>query len=176
MPRCSAAKTIDLNEFADAREPLMDWLRRKDNPYFAKAFVNRVWANYFNVGIVEPPDDLSLANPPSNKPLLDYLAKGFIEHEFDMKWLHTEIAQQPHLPIELASRTRPTPRTNAISAAPCRAACRPKSPTMPLGWRPLPTRKPPTGCYDLNGRGDCHRWRRRTLQRRRSGGNDAASP
>jgi hypothetical protein len=69
----------------------MDWLRSKDNPYFAKAFVNRVWANYFNVGIVQPPDDLSLANPPSNKALLDYLAQGFIEHNFDMKWLHREI-------------------------------------------------------------------------------------
>jgi len=58
---------------------------------FAKAFVNRVWANYFNVGIVEPPDDHSLANPPSNKPLLDYLATGFVENNYDMKWLHREI-------------------------------------------------------------------------------------
>jgi hypothetical protein len=69
----------------------MDWLRQPSNPYFAKAFVNRVWANYFNVGIVEPPDDLSLGNPPSNKPLLDYLARGFIEHNFDMKWVHRTI-------------------------------------------------------------------------------------
>ena len=90
--RLLGGEPIDLNKFEDAREPLMDWLRSKDNPYFAKAFVNRVWANYFNVGIVEPPDDLSLANPPSNKPLLDYLAQGFIENNFDMKWLHREIA------------------------------------------------------------------------------------
>jgi hypothetical protein len=69
----------------------MDWLRAKDNPYFARAFVNRVWANYFNVGIVEPPDDLSLANPPSNKPLLDYLTQKFIDSNFDMKALHREI-------------------------------------------------------------------------------------
>jgi hypothetical protein len=69
----------------------MDWLRSPDNPLFAKAFVNRVWANYFNVGIVQPADDMNLANPPVNAPLLDYLAKGFIEHEFDMKWLHREI-------------------------------------------------------------------------------------
>src|SRR4029079_10406328 len=50
-----------------------------------------VWANYFNVGIVQPPDDMSLANPPSNRALLDHLAKGFIESGFDMKWLHREI-------------------------------------------------------------------------------------
>lgn len=81
----------DLSTVEDSRQPLMDWLRSKDNPYFAKAFVNRVWANYFNVGIVQPPDDLSLANPPSNRALLDHLAQGFIEHNFDMKWLHREI-------------------------------------------------------------------------------------
>ncbi len=84
-------EALDLTKYQDSREPLMDWLRSKDNPYFAKAFVNRVWANYFNVGIVQPPDDLSLANPPSNKALLEHLAKGFIESGFDMKWVHREI-------------------------------------------------------------------------------------
>ena len=81
----------DLASVEDVRQPLMDWLRAKDNPYFAKAFVNRVWANYFNVGIVQPPDDLSLANPPSNRALLEHLANGFIESGFDMKWVHREI-------------------------------------------------------------------------------------
>ena len=89
--RILGGEDININEVADARAPLMDWLRSKDNPYFARAFVNRVWANYFNVGIVQPADDLSLANPPSNKPLLDYLSAGFIEHSFDIKWLHREI-------------------------------------------------------------------------------------
>ncbi|MGI8981884.1 MAG: DUF1549 and DUF1553 domain-containing protein [Pirellulaceae bacterium] len=89
--RILGGEDMNLNDVADARTPLMDWLKSKDNPYFAKAFVNRVWANYFNVGIVQPADDLSLANPPSNKPLLDYLAAGFIEHNFDIKWLHREI-------------------------------------------------------------------------------------
>lgn len=82
---------MDLTEYEDVREPLMAWLRSADNPLFAKAFVNRVWAGYFNVGIVNPPDDMNLANPPSNGPLLDYLAQQFIAHDFDMKWLHREI-------------------------------------------------------------------------------------
>jgi hypothetical protein len=83
---------IDLNAYHDPREPLMDWLSRKDNPYFAKAFVNRIWAHYFGVGIVDPPDDFNMANPPSNKALLDYLARGFVENEYDIKWLHRTIA------------------------------------------------------------------------------------
>lgn len=82
---------MDLTGYEDIRQPLMDWLRSADNPLFAKAFVNRVWASYFNVGIVNPPDDMNLANPPSNAALLDYLAKEFIAHDFDIKWLHREI-------------------------------------------------------------------------------------
>jgi len=69
----------------------MEWLRRKDNPYFAKAIVNRIWAHYFQSGIVNPPDDLNLANAPSNAELLDYLANGFIESKYDLKWIHRTI-------------------------------------------------------------------------------------
>jgi hypothetical protein len=83
-------EAIALSQFEDPREPLMKWMR--SNNLMAKAIVNRVWAAYFNVGIVEPPDDLSLANPPSNKPLLDYLTQGFIDNKYDLKWLHREIA------------------------------------------------------------------------------------
>lgn len=86
-----AGEVVDLTQFEDPRTPLMTWMRSPDNPLFAKAFVNRVWANYFNVGIVHPSDDMNLANPPANAELLNYLAKGFIENKFDMKWLHREI-------------------------------------------------------------------------------------
>jgi hypothetical protein len=89
--RLLGQEPIDLGKIEDSRKPLMDWLRDPSNPYFAKAFVNRVWATYFGVGIVQPPDDMSLANPPSNAALLDYLARGFIENNFDMKWVHREI-------------------------------------------------------------------------------------
>jgi Protein of unknown function (DUF1553)/Protein of unknown function (DUF1549) len=89
--RVLGGEEIDLTKVHDARQPLMDWLKNPSNPFFAKSFVNRAWANYFNVGIVEPPDDMSLANPPSNRGLLEYLAKGFIEHNFDMKWVHRTI-------------------------------------------------------------------------------------
>ena len=75
----------------DPRPALMDWLRDPKNPYFAKAIVNRVWSNYFGIGIVDPTDDMNLANPPSNAALLDHLAKQFIANDFDLKWLHREI-------------------------------------------------------------------------------------
>lgn len=83
---------VSIDEMDDPRTAVMDWMRAEDNPYFAKAFVNRVWASYFHRGIVEPADDLSLANPPCNAELLDHLADGFRASGFDMKWVHREIA------------------------------------------------------------------------------------
>lgn len=82
---------MDLTPYDDVREPLMEWLRSPENRLFARAFVNRVWANYFHAGIVNPPDDMNLANPPRNAELLDYLSSEFIAQGFDMKWLHREI-------------------------------------------------------------------------------------
>ena len=90
-PKVLGGEAVAIESLEDPREPLMDWMRSKTNPYFARAFVNRVWANYFGKGIINPPDDMNLANPASNGALLDYLADGFIEHNFDMKWLHREI-------------------------------------------------------------------------------------
>ena len=81
-----------IDEIDDPRQVLMDWMRDDENPYFARAIVNRIWSAYFNVGIVEPPDDLSLANPPSNGPLLEYLAGEFRRRGYDLRWLHREIA------------------------------------------------------------------------------------
>jgi len=75
----------------DPRDALMQWLRKPTNPYFAKAIVNRVWSNYFGVGIVDPTDDMNLGNPPSNAPLLEYLSREFVDSGYDLKWLHREI-------------------------------------------------------------------------------------
>ena len=75
----------------DPRRPIMQWLRQKDNPWFARSFVNRVWAGYFNVGIVEPTDEFTPSNPPSNPQLLNWLTEQFIKSNYDMKWLHRQI-------------------------------------------------------------------------------------
>jgi hypothetical protein len=91
-PRLLGGEEVLTNTYKDPRQPLMDWMRHADNPYFARAFVNRVWGNYFNVGLIDPADDLNLANPPSNPALLDYLTAGFIKSGYNMKWLHREIA------------------------------------------------------------------------------------
>lgn len=87
-PKLLGGDQVLIKEYADPREPLMQWLRSKDNPFFARAFVNRVWAAYFHRGLVEPADDINLANPPLNAELMDYLAGEFIAHGYDMRHLH----------------------------------------------------------------------------------------
>jgi hypothetical protein len=86
------AKPTDLTQYDDPRQPLMDWMRNDSKQLFAKSMVNRIWSCYFNIGIVEPPDDLSQANPPSNAALLDYLTKDFVASGYDLKWVHRQIA------------------------------------------------------------------------------------
>jgi hypothetical protein len=83
---------VQLQPGDDPRKPVMNWMREPDNPWFARAFVNRVWAGYFPKGIVDPPDQFTPANPPSHPQLLDWLANGFVESGYDMKWLHRHIA------------------------------------------------------------------------------------
>ena len=85
------SESVTLQGELDPREPIMDWISDPENPWFARAFVNRVWASYFHKGIVEPPDDLNPANPPTHPELLDWLASSFVEQGYDMKWLHREI-------------------------------------------------------------------------------------
>jgi hypothetical protein len=69
------------------RELLADWMLSPDNPYFARAAVNRVWARFFGVGFVEPVDDMGEDNPPAHPELLDEVARQFRGHDYDLKYL-----------------------------------------------------------------------------------------
>ena len=69
----------------DPRHALVDWMATPQNPFFAKAFVNRLWGHFFGRGLVQEVDDLRETNPPSNPELLDALARVFVESKFDMK-------------------------------------------------------------------------------------------
>ncbi|MEI8228220.1 MAG: DUF1553 domain-containing protein [Planctomycetota bacterium] len=78
---------LSLDDAGDRREPLALWLTSPQNPYFTRAIVNRVWANFFGIGIVEPVDDLRATNPASNEPLLDALCEFTIDQGYDLKKL-----------------------------------------------------------------------------------------
>jgi hypothetical protein len=57
----------------------------RQNPYFARAAANRLWAHLFGRGIVDPVDDLGSHNPPSHPELLDELAAYFISGNYDVR-------------------------------------------------------------------------------------------
>jgi hypothetical protein len=82
---------IDVRKATDARVELYNWMREADNPFFSRSFANRMWGHYFGVGIVDPVDDFSLANPPSNPKLLDALGRDFAEHKYDIRHLERQI-------------------------------------------------------------------------------------
>ena len=93
----------ELPDDGDLRERLFAWLAAPDNPYFARSFVNRVWAVYFGAGLVDPVDGFSVANPPSNPRLLDALAADFVAHGYDIRRLERLILNSAGLPAVVAA-------------------------------------------------------------------------
>jgi len=90
-PKALGGPELPVELGKDVREALFQWMRSPDNPYFARSFVNRVWAHYFGVGLVDPVDNFSVANPPTNARLLDTLARDFVEHNFDLRYIERTI-------------------------------------------------------------------------------------
>ena len=102
---------LSMDDPRDRREHLSAWLTGSENPYFARSIVNRVWANFFAVGLVEAVDDLRLSNPASNEPLLNATAEYLVQQKFDLKHLMRTILQS-----ETYQRTsRPDPRNASDS-------------------------------------------------------------
>jgi hypothetical protein len=86
-PRGLGGRVIPVSVQEDPRQKLVDWLTDSQNPFFARAIVNRYWAHFFGRGIVEPLDDMRLTNPPVNPELLDTLTATFTKSGYDLKYL-----------------------------------------------------------------------------------------
>ena len=150
-PRPLEGKPLPIDDPSDRREHLADWLISGDNAYFARSIVNRVWANFFGVGLVEPVDDMRMTNPASNEKLLSAAAQFLVENRFDLKALmrailESEAYQRSSVPLsENAADTRFYSRyyprrlmaevlLDALSLA---TASPTKFKNFPEGWRAL---------------------------------------
>ncbi|MFO1065655.1 MAG: DUF1549 domain-containing protein [Pirellulales bacterium] len=60
---------------ATRREQLAAWVTSRNNPFFARSFVNRLWGYLTGTGLMEPLDDIRAGNPPTNPELLEYLTE-----------------------------------------------------------------------------------------------------
>jgi hypothetical protein len=92
-PRPLEGEALDINSPEDRRVAVANWLTSPNNPYFTRSIVNRVWANFFGVGLVESVDDLRATNPASNEKLLSATAKFLAEKNYDLKELMRVILQ-----------------------------------------------------------------------------------
>jgi hypothetical protein len=77
----------DVKPGDDPRAKLADWIVNPANEYFAGAMVNRLWAHFTGVGLVEPIDDLRASNPPTNPALFKALVDEFVKSKFDRRHL-----------------------------------------------------------------------------------------
>lgn len=78
---------VKFNPGKSARDTLANWITTRENPYFSRMAANRMWANFFGLGIVNPVDDFGADTPPSHPELLDMMADEFAAHNFDLKFL-----------------------------------------------------------------------------------------
>lgn len=77
---------------SERRETLAKWITSPSNEWFAKALVNRVWAEMVGEGFYEPIDDLGPDRECSAPQTMDFLAAQFTAHDYDLKWLYRTVA------------------------------------------------------------------------------------
>ena len=104
-PRPLDGEAMPVDSGDDRRVRLARWLTSKDNPFFARVTVNRIWKNFMGRGLVEAVDDVRSTNPASNEELLDRLTRHFADNGFDCKQLIRTIMLSSA--YQLSSRTLP---------------------------------------------------------------------
>jgi len=91
LPAPLDGEPVDPDAPEDRRVHLATWMTASENPYFTRAIVNRVWAAYFGIGIVNPVDDLRASNPESNPALMQALCDGLVADGYDLRRLMRKI-------------------------------------------------------------------------------------
>jgi cytochrome c553 len=90
FPRVLAGESQPpLGQQSSGRRELAEWLARPDHPLTSRVMVNRIWQGHFGEGLVRSPDNFgSLGERPDNQPLLDWLARRFVESGWSIKAMH----------------------------------------------------------------------------------------
>jgi hypothetical protein len=101
----------------ERRAAIARYLTSPDNPWFARAFINRVWAEMLGEGFYMPVDDLGPERTANYPQVLDALSAGFIAHQYDIKWLFRTIANTDA--YQRAIRPRSAAQTGPAFASAC---------------------------------------------------------
>jgi hypothetical protein len=101
---------------------LAKWITSPENPLTARVFVNRLWQQFFGIGIVKTSEDFGImGDRPINQPLLDWLAVEFRESGWDMKKLIREMvtsAAYQQSPVITAEKRAKDPENRLVSRGP----------------------------------------------------------
>jgi len=89
-PKFLGGETPDIGN-RDRREVLAEWMTSDKNPWFAENIANRIWAHFMGRGIIDPPDDVRVTNPPSNPELLEVIGAKLKEADYDLRSLVRDI-------------------------------------------------------------------------------------
>jgi hypothetical protein len=88
------------------KQKFAEWATAVDNPYFTKAIVNRVWAQYLGRGLIHPVDDIRIDKPASHPALFQIIQEQLVAHQYDLKWLTRELVNSQA--YQLSSRSAVT--------------------------------------------------------------------
>jgi len=86
-PKYLQGTTAKVTQGEPFRPVFAKWLTATDNPFFARAFANRMWHHFVGRGFVNPVDDMHGDNPATHPELVTALAEQFRANGFDVKYL-----------------------------------------------------------------------------------------
>jgi hypothetical protein len=96
---------------AERRAALARLLTGPKNPWFARAYVNRMWASLMGWGFYPGVSDLGSSAPPLYPQVLDLLAREWTASDYDVKWLFRTLALTQAYQRRLQPRSRPEAAT-----------------------------------------------------------------
>jgi len=92
---------------SERRATAAKWITAQENEWFAKAYVNRMWSELVGEGFYEPVDDMGPDRQANAAKTMDFLAKEFVAHNHDMKWLFRTMMATDAYQRESRSRREP---------------------------------------------------------------------
>ncbi len=104
--KAAALDGTDLERGPATRQELAAWMTSPNNPWFARAIVNRMWGHFLGRGFVDPVDDLRASNPATMPDLLDAITKDFVAHDHDLKRLVRTVAATRAYGLSASAKAR----------------------------------------------------------------------
>jgi len=114
------APTVPGLKVAERRELAASYVTGQDNPWFARAFVNRVWYTLMGEAFYSPVDDMGPDREAKSPEILDALADAWSRGGYDIRWLYRTILNTRAYQREIRSTYTQAGRTPFASNCPSR--------------------------------------------------------